>query len=488
MSGSPESRPFLPALTGVRFLAAFYVVLFHVSGLQVHGLNLISSTPWWLKGLVGSGYVAVSLFFTLSGFVLAYTYLDSEGLPRISDRQFWRARFARIYPVYLLGLVVAAPFAFSSLFHREPPPSTFQIASTIVAPITLLQAWTPTLAIAWNIPGWSLSVEAFFYALFPFIARGLAGASRRTLLIVAVVSWAFTLAIPAIYLVWAPDGLAWPQAASYGLWLNGIKFNPLARLGEFMIGVVLGRLFLLRSAKPGAIVPSGGWLTALAAGSFGLHVERLALAPLSAGAQRAVDAALRGPHLRTGAGRRGDRPSALSTDLPNLGRSQLCAVHPAFADHRVHGVGEHVRARLRAIGPGMLFTYAIVMSIAISVAAYRLIEVPGRRLLRGKPEPRPTTSPASNRDSRGAQTSLMHGWASEKRLSRRAHARGDPLHREPEQASKPFGLCLWRVGRKTTSTTQQLDLNQIQRIDVRVAHIDRGLQPGGGRKQIGTAG
>ena len=100
-----EGRPHLRALTGLRFVAAFQVLAYH-------GLGTGPQSAWWMRSLVGSGYVGVSLFFVLSGFVLTYTYHDSLRDGTATRGAFVAARVARIYPVYLLSLLVALPPVF----------------------------------------------------------------------------------------------------------------------------------------------------------------------------------------------------------------------------------------------------------------------------------------------------------------------------------------------------------------------------------------
>src|SRR5271170_3917583 len=93
----------MPALTGLRFFLAALVLLFHVAA------KPMQDAPGWLRGIVGHGYLAVNAFFILSGFVLAHTYLDANGKLKGSRRNFWEARFARIYPVYGLTIALSLP-------------------------------------------------------------------------------------------------------------------------------------------------------------------------------------------------------------------------------------------------------------------------------------------------------------------------------------------------------------------------------------------
>ena len=93
----------LDALTGLRFLAALHVVLFHF------GKTLVAATPEGVRHWVGAGYSAVGVFFVLSGFVLAWNYLDGDGRMQAGPRAFWAARVARVYPVYALTFLLSAP-------------------------------------------------------------------------------------------------------------------------------------------------------------------------------------------------------------------------------------------------------------------------------------------------------------------------------------------------------------------------------------------
>ena len=91
-----EIRP----LTSVRFIFASLVVAFHGSELlERAGLARDGA----FSNLLYFGFIGVPFFFVLSGFVLAYTYREMQ--TRQSRRDFWLARFARIYPMYLLGLI-----------------------------------------------------------------------------------------------------------------------------------------------------------------------------------------------------------------------------------------------------------------------------------------------------------------------------------------------------------------------------------------------
>jgi peptidoglycan/LPS O-acetylase OafA/YrhL len=232
------ARPRLPALTSLRFFAAFHVVIFHFQAMQVF------LGPAWFQKLSSIGYVGVSFFFVLSGFILVYTY---AGRPMVL-RDFWRARFARIYPAYTFSLLVTAPFFFFAVLTMNIPffvwaKAHLKLASALV--LSLLQAWVPQAALTWNAVAWSLSVEAFFYLLFPFLLLLLIRRSQPQLFLIAVASCLASLALSGSYLVLNPDHLTVVNADVLGsFWLNALKFNPLARLPEFLLGMACGFLFL----------------------------------------------------------------------------------------------------------------------------------------------------------------------------------------------------------------------------------------------------
>jgi peptidoglycan/LPS O-acetylase OafA/YrhL len=88
----------LNALTGLRTFAAINIVLFHFSNPNWFG---------WLAPVVNAGFASVSFFILLSGFVLAYNYAGRAREGELVKSRFWEARFTRLYPVYLLSLLLS---------------------------------------------------------------------------------------------------------------------------------------------------------------------------------------------------------------------------------------------------------------------------------------------------------------------------------------------------------------------------------------------
>jgi peptidoglycan/LPS O-acetylase OafA/YrhL len=240
MNTIERGRPDLPALTGLRFFAAIYVVIFHFA------------PQAWDAGafghFIGNGRASVELFFVLSGFILTYVHDQGGSAPTIERREFWFARFARIYPVYLLAFVVSAPFVWQYMlaWHGSAKAAGYMVLYG-TASVTLLQAWVPRLALAWNLPSWSLSAEAFFYACFPFIIARVHRLTLRQALALGVALWACTV-IPLAVLFLLPARM---QARDSVALIP--EYLPLLRIAEFIGGVLLARVFLQCRRLPGRL-------------------------------------------------------------------------------------------------------------------------------------------------------------------------------------------------------------------------------------------
>ena len=291
----PAKRPRLAALAGVRIFAAVHIYLFHIKQAHDAGLltfSVLSALPAPIANLVGRGYISTGLFFELSGFLLAYAYLDSSGRLKTSDLAFWKSRFARLYPLYFLSLILLVP-APALLPFTAKHPTPLELVGGVTTSLTLTQAWFPAFALFWNAPAWALSAFAAFYAVFPAFGRWTANLGPRGLLrlvvVLAAVSW-----LPATaYLLADPAGDAW-TATSITLgtyWLNALRFSPLTWIPQFLAGVALGRWFGLtvdRNGSQAVVRQHGGGFSigdALALGIivFLAFVPRVLYVPLRHG-------------------------------------------------------------------------------------------------------------------------------------------------------------------------------------------------------------
>ena len=233
---APE-RPRLDGLTGLRFFAAAWVFTFHFFVYTVAG------APAWVLRFQNAGHAAVSLFFVLSGFVLAYNYAATLADGSVSRARFFRLRLARVWPLYALVTLVEIPLALA----QGTPPG--QVAGASAADVVGLQAWIPSITFVGNTPGWSVSVELFFYAAFPWLLPPVARRPRTALAISCVLALA-AAATPALV---APAS----GAATF------LKCGPPLRLAEFTAGIALGCLFL-NARRPTPLAAMLGAVIALA--------------------------------------------------------------------------------------------------------------------------------------------------------------------------------------------------------------------------------
>lgn len=228
MQPKPRQLETFPALNGLRFLAALAVVIFHYAP-RAEGYDRV---PIFLRNLIDQGPCAVCFFFILSGFVLAHRYLRTDKCELKAGNFYW-ARFVRLYPTYFLAFLLFLPTALerSASYSSYGVGGRHAFALSALLSSLMLHAWTP-LAQAWNGPSWSLSVEAFFYFVFPWIGFRLIRKSH---------AWTAT----ALLLCWlAPTGMAISYLAGWipaQIWRGYVTNNPLLWLPLFVMGICASR-------------------------------------------------------------------------------------------------------------------------------------------------------------------------------------------------------------------------------------------------------
>ncbi len=363
-----SDRRHLASLTALRFLVALQVVVFHC------GQPLLEGAPNWIRNIAAGGYVGVSFFFVLSGFILAYTHFDVGGRPRVSHREFWVARFARIYPVYVLGLLLDLPRFLRAEGALESGTQFVKAGGIAAMAATLTQAWSPSHACRVNCPGWSLSAEAFFYAIFPFVGIALCKLPRRVLPFAAGGLWLLALLGPATYLWLQPDGMAPVTPASSGFWISLLKTHPLLRLPEFVLGIVIGRWFVNSPLESRPFLPKIDWVIGLSL--LGLLAMSDAVPyPLL---HNGLLAMLIGLLILASAYGTGPLSRPLHT------RGIRMMGEASYALYMLHvPVWEALRLLTAdRVGPAALFLPYLALVLLISWSVFRFVETPGRRVLR----------------------------------------------------------------------------------------------------------
>lgn len=153
----------LNQLAGLRGICAWWVVFFH-------SLGLMSNVPAPLASFLSQGYLAVDLFFLLSGFVIFLNYHAAlaKNFPRSVGKFYWN-RFTRIYPLHfvMLGgyLMLFCAFYFFSKSGSAPDSYTL---SSFIQSFFLIHMWVGS-DLTWNVPSWSISSEWFVYLFFPLM-------------------------------------------------------------------------------------------------------------------------------------------------------------------------------------------------------------------------------------------------------------------------------------------------------------------------------
>ena len=234
-------RPPLHALTSLRFFAAAMVFFSHL------GFTASSESEtirWLYVRLFSEGYIGVTFFFILSGFILSYSYNEKSKTNKIDFIDFMSARIARIYPLHILTLMLAIPISLLVTLKITPLSNTID---TFFLNASLTQALysSQETYFSFNAPSWSLSVEMFFYLMFPLLIR------MRT----------STLLIFAILL------LAMKYMTDRGMGSTPIHYimyiAPAMRVPDFIFGLILFRIFD-KSNKPGVVTATAFQLSSLA--------------------------------------------------------------------------------------------------------------------------------------------------------------------------------------------------------------------------------
>jgi peptidoglycan/LPS O-acetylase OafA/YrhL len=228
-------RSQLPALTGIRCFAALNLVFFHFA--DPHSFGPLSP-------VVNGGYISVSFFLLLSGFILTYNYADRAQRGALTARSFWSARFSRLYPVYAFSLLLSV----GMLAQEVHAHTRLDFGLGVLLTPLLLQGWHPSLSTFWNTPAWTMSTEAFFYVLFPWLITRRRPRQTRTMLLILVSIWLCSLVLPGLYMYLNPDGDVHPDRYSVGIWMRALKFMPLQHLFSFLFGMTLG--FLNEKIRP----------------------------------------------------------------------------------------------------------------------------------------------------------------------------------------------------------------------------------------------
>lgn len=195
-----------------------------IFALMVFGAHCYIISDFFNIHFFKEGFVGVSFFFVLSGFIIAYNYQKKLSENTMTKRRFWVARIARIYPLHWLTLFIA--IALGGYVIASGP---MDWCKHFLASLTLTNAYIPRADyfFSFNSPSWSLCCEQLFYLSFPFLV--LIAKNYKNLLYVFLVS--AILIIIGMHFT--------PENDIKGYWY----VNPITRFPDFIVGMLLFQLY-----------------------------------------------------------------------------------------------------------------------------------------------------------------------------------------------------------------------------------------------------
>ena len=272
----------IKALSGLRIIAAVWVVLFHFRPLLEQAAPGFRSA---LAPVLNCGAQGVDLFFILSGFVLTWTYLDRMGdswSTRATLHFLW-LRLARVWPVYLVTLHLAALWIIFTLYVGHQPSQVADQLNAVsyVRQVLLVQLWFQPFfdGSSWDGPAWSISAEWLAYLLFGVLVLVIFRVARATR--VRGMLWlAIAASLPPTLLLlttgqfytpwsWLPRiVMQFTAGALACAAVRKLQLSDRARRGAGYLSVVLfvaivGILYLLDAHRIAKIYDSSGFVDVL---------------------------------------------------------------------------------------------------------------------------------------------------------------------------------------------------------------------------------
>ena len=344
----------LKPLTGLRFLAASWMVLYDCWPKLAHGGHV---------SFVEKGHLSVELFFVLSGFILSHVYLQSTGEGRFNYGRFLWTRLARIYPLHLATLAGLGVMGALATVVGLPVDKTVLAWISLPANLTLTQAWGLAPISGWNHASWSISAEWFAYLSFPLFAA-LAWPLRRRPIAAVAGALAFLVGLYAIF----------PRVAGFELDQATIAWGALRIVPCFAYGCAIYLLWRSNLVRKTSIAGGGALIS-------GALIAVLA----QAAAPDAATVALFGPLVlflaalsSTGSKLGSDK---VSVYLGEISFAMYMVVIP-WSIFYVNVAARLIHAQDKQL-PLVAWLGLVAGVPVLAIAAHHLIERPARELMRG---------------------------------------------------------------------------------------------------------
>lgn len=335
------------SLTGLRGIAACYVVLYHMLQ-DVEGSGVAAT-------VLRHGYVAVDVFFVLSGFVMAMVH-GEDRLDRAGIGTFLRKRAARVYPLYAAVTLATLALCLADGIAISP--------GRIAVNALLLQGWGLGTAIV--APSWSLSAEFGAYLLFPLLVRAVLRGTAAKALACAALAFAMLIALSLVD--------AHPRSGPLDLYQSGTPAPLLRGVSGFVLGLAAFRLSrspLFRRSS----APAFGNL-------LGLGIAALLAWPDADVAIVALTALL---IAGLGIGHGGLVGRFLAGTVPHrLGvlSYSVYLVHFPIREWLRPALGNALHSLGAPHADGLATLAACAVTLAVASLTYRLIEKPARSMVR----------------------------------------------------------------------------------------------------------
>lgn len=191
-----------------------------------YGVNFYPFNIPEIKSLIQYSSFRVSFFFFISGFVMFLVY--GSKIKQTTIAFFYRKRLTRILPMYWLAFIITLLLV---VFVNQSSPRGLSIILQFLG----LQSWNPGFVLDLNFTTWSISVELFFYALFPFLARMIVDWSTKKIILIAFWVWI----VQTAQHVWLTEMLSTSYSKQTEEFINAF---PLWHLATFFAGLCTYKL------------------------------------------------------------------------------------------------------------------------------------------------------------------------------------------------------------------------------------------------------
>jgi len=380
-----DTNKYLSNLTPLRGIAALLTLLFHIDiVLPVFGGKLVDGK---VSSILNHMYLMVDFFFVLSGFILCYVYSKhfDGAVKGQAFRKFTIARFARVYPLHLVSLLMTTLFLF--LLHQwgaKVPPvlDAGNSAYSFVTNLLLLHSMNLHQWFTFTHASWSISTEWWMYMLFPFLVGPFMRLSKpgRFVVFALCVAGYLVIGYVLVPLVAIPDALSAFRVSPFSL-------NVAYQFGFFrcLVGFVLGMLVYLGYKQDWSkqLFSSGYTFLIFVAGLvLCLHFAVLDIFTAALFPCILLSAAYGSPALNAILG---------SKPLVRLGEwsFSIYLIHQPFLYQGVALMGNPDKTGIVVPKMGMLVSWVtclvfVAFILFVSYLSYRFIEVPARNYINGR--------------------------------------------------------------------------------------------------------